>query len=1223
MAAPDDPRQAREERRVITAVFADLVGSTTLGEHLDPEEFKVIVGDAVTRMIGAVEAFGGTIKDLAGDGVLALFGAPTAHEDDPERAVRASLQIVEEIADYAREVEEAWNVTGFGVRVGVQSGPVVVGAIGAGSRVEYGALGDALNTAARLQSAAGSGEVLVGEETFRLVERMFDWGAAMELELKGKSAPVVARVAKVATGVNAPARGLEGVQARMIGRERELATGQEVVDGALAGSGGILFITGEPGIGKTRLVGELRDRFETGTPQHGRALWLEGRCVSYGESMPYWPFRDLLRGWIGVLADEPELRVRVALRRMVERLFGERASELSPYLATLLGLTLEPDSARRVAELSPEALQYRTFEVVRELISRLAEDGPVAVVLEDLHWSDATSLQLLERLFADTEDTALLLVLTSRLERDHPWWRTKEAVSRELPHRIADVTLEALSGDAGRELLHALVGEGTLPADVERRILEPAEGNPFFLEELIRSLVDAGAVTHDEDGWRFIHDVPLEVPPTVEKVILARIDRLDAGARDVLVAASVLGRQFGLPLLEALVGDEEGAVRQSLLDLMRLDLVREGRRWPEPEYRFKHALIQEAAYRTLVTADRNRLHRDAAGWLEARYEGREEEVAGLLAHHWLAADDQDKAVTYLTIAGDRARQEYALDEAIGHYRELLPILERRREDREIASVLFKLALALHMSLRFKEANETYQRAFAFWTPTDPFSGEPTATVRIATSYRPRVNDPRSAIAWPDIQLCMQLFDRLVEQWPERTIVPSLADRWEIADDGLRYVFHLRDGLEWSDGTPLTASDIEFGIKRVLDPVTPGSSVAIYFVLENGQDYYLGRNADADRVGVKALDDRTVEFRLVAPAPYFMSVMNRPDGGPQPRHAIEATGGSWTDVGRQVVSGAFRIVEQTDDLLVLERQPNDVGSRVGNIRRVEYVRSSVADAVEPYERGDIDIGTVRYTPRLADLVPTVREDARLGPAAWSGYFGFDLAHPVLSNLDFRRALAHAVDRSALEQMVPDNVVVATGGVVPPALQGHTPDIVLRFDPDKARSYLEASRVDERSVTIAGIETWVSPFLDGVAAMWNDVLGLHVRVESWTLSRALTLTNLREIAPVVFTGWLPGYADPEYFLRLLFQSDSRTNEGGFSYPPFDELIERARRERSDRSRLELFHEADRMVVADRVALIPLVYGRSMAFVKPWVRGWWEFGKSSSAFANLLIDPSSPRA
>jgi len=1223
MSSLQDPREIREERRVITAVFADLVGSTVLAERLDPEELKVIVGDAIARMIDAVEAFGGMIKDLAGDGVLALFGAPTTHEDDPERAVRASLKLVDEIADYAREVEAAWGVAGFGVRVGVQTGPVVVGAIGAGGRVEYSALGDAVNTAARLQSLGEPGTVLVGEETFRLVEPMFEWGPATELDLKGKSAPVVARVALAATATPVRTRGLEGVEAQLIGRERELSAGREVVDGVLAGTGAILLVTGEPGIGKTRLLAELHELFDAGVPQHGRALWLEGRCVSYGESMPYWPFRDLLRAWIGVLADEPELRVRVALRRSVERLFGARSVEISPYLAVLLGLTLEPDAAKRLAELSPEALQYRTFEVMRELITRLTQDGPVAVVLEDLHWADATSLQLLERLFADTESTALLLVLTSRLERDHPWWRVKEEVSRELPHRITDATLEALSGDAGRELLHALVGDDTLPPDIERRILEPAEGNPFFLEELIRSLVDAGAVVHDEQGWHFVHDAPLEVPPTVEKVILARIDRLDAGTREALVAASVLGRQFGVSLLEAVVGAQEGAVRQSLLDLMRLDLVREGHRWPEPEYRFKHALIQEAAYRTLVTADRNRLHREAAGWLEARYAGREEEVAGLLAHHWLAADDEDKAVTYLTIAGDRARQEYALDEAIGHYRELLPILERRGEDREIALVLFKLALALHVSLRFKEANETYQRAFGFWSPPEPYPGEPTATVKVASSYRPRDHDPRSAISWPDIQLCMQLFDRLVEQWPERTIVPSLADRWEIADDGLRYVFHLREGLMWSDGAQLTAGDIEFGIKRVLDPVTPGSSVAIYFVLENGQDYYLGHNADADRVGVKALDDRTVEFRLVAPAPYFMSVMNRPDGGPQPRHAIEAEGASWSEAGRQVVSGAFRVVQEDDERLTLERQPNDIAARVGNIRRVEFVRSSVADAIEPYERGDLDIATVRYTPKLADLVPTVRDDAQLGPAAWSGYFGFDHAHPVMSNVDFRRALAHAVDRDALERAVPDNVVVATGGVVPPALQGHTPDIVPRFDPDEARRYLAASGIAERSITIAGIETWVGTFLQTVADAWHDVLGLNVRVESWTLDRALTLTNIREVAPIVFTGWLPGYADPEYFLRLLFQSDSKTNEGGFSYPPFDELIERARRERSDRSRLELFHEADRMVVADRVALIPLVYGRSMAFVKPWVHGWWEFGKSSSAFASLVVDPSSPRA
>src|SRR4029079_8549485 len=203
---------------------------------------------------------------------------------------------------------------------------------------------------------------------------------------------------------------------------------------------------------------------------------------------------------------------------------------------------------------------------------------------------------------------------------------------------------------------------------------------------------------------------------------------------------------------------------------------------------------------------------------------------------------------------------------------------------------------------------------------------------------------------------------------ERPIVPSLAERWEISPDGLRYVFHLREGLRWSDGEPLTAHDVEFGIKRVLDPVAPGSSVAIYFVLENGQDYYLGHNADADRIGVRALDDRTVEFRLVAPAPYFMSVMNRPDGGPQPRHAIERDGSEWTKPGRQVVSGPFRVAARGDEDVTLERNDGYTGMRPGNAARIEFLRTAVFDALEPYADGDLDMVAVRYTPRLADLVP---------------------------------------------------------------------------------------------------------------------------------------------------------------------------------------------------------------------------------------------------------------
>jgi len=1203
----------REERKVVSALFADLAGSTALGEQLDPEDAKLVVGEAIARMVHAVEDFGGTIKDLAGDGVLALFGAPVTHEDDPERAVRAGLRIAADVAEYGAEVARAWGIDGLAARVGVTTGPVVLGAVGAGNRIEYGAVGDAINTAARLQAAADPGSVVVGAETRRQVEQLFDWSDAKRLELKGKAESVEAFEARgVRTGA---VRGSEGVQAELVGRERELGEAREAVEGALAGAGGILFVTGEAGIGKSRFTAELAAQVENAPAAHGRTVWLEGRCVSYGEALPYWPFRDLLRRWIGVSVDAPELRVRVALRRNLEPLFGDRTPEIYPYLGALLDLTLEPDAQARLSELSPEALQYRTFEVVKTLLARLAEDGPVFVLLEDLHWADPTSVQLAETLVTLTEQAAVLLIVTQRPERDHPSWRIHELAAREVPHRMRLLTLEALSGEAGAELLDGLVGADTLPPELRARVLDAADGNPFFLEELVSSLVDAGALVADDGGWRYDHDVAVELPPTVEKVVLARIDRLEPECRNVLVAASVLGRHFGLPLLAGVAGN--GDTRESLQTLQRLDLIREERRWPQPEYRFKHALIQEGAYRTLVATTRRSLHRKAAEWLEERQAGAEEEVYGLLAHHWLAAQDWDKAISYLAHAGDKARQEYALDEAIGHYRALLPLLEERGRAQEAALVLFKLALALHTSLRFEEANRTYQAAFEQWRPPDPWPDEPTATLRVATSYLPNDPDPKSAIAWPNIQLCMQLFDRLVEAWPERTIVPSLAERWEIADDGLRYVFHLREGLQWSDGHLLTAHDVEYGVKRVLDPASPGSSVAIYFVLENGQDYYLGRNRDADSIGVRALDDRAVEFRLAAPAPYFMSVMNRPDGGPQPRHAIERDGDAWTSPELQVVSGPFAVAERTPDRLLLRRRSDYVGPRRGNLGSVDLYRTSIEEALPEYEREETDLILVRYTPRLADLMPgAVHPDASAGPAAWSAYIRFDHTHPATSNVDLRRALAHAIDREALADVCPANLVVATGGVVPPALQGHTPDIALRYDPDLAREYLARSGFSGE-IELAGMMVW-DAILEAVAQSWEGVFGERVAVRSWSWQEeeAMGVGERIESSYLRVTGWFPGYPDPEYYLRLLFHSDSRTNEGSFSHAPFDDLIERARRERDGRVRLELFHEADRMAVADQVACIPLVYGRNVAYVKPAVDGWWEFGKSSANFADLQV-------
>ncbi len=1202
----------REERKVITVLVADLVGSTAIGDGLGAEEARLVVSEAVARIVRIVERYGGTVKDLAGDGVLALFGAPVAHEDDAERALRAGLDITAEIRRYAVEVAAGWGVEGFGVRVGVNTGEVVLGQLGAGERVEYAAFGDAVNTCARLQSMAEPGTVLAATATRRAAAGLFSWSEPRQLEVRGRSRPVEA--AEVIAVVAAGERHGDATTP-LIGREDELLQGRAAVESVVSGSGGVLVVVGEPGVGKSRLSAELRTLFEASTAVHGVPRWLEGRCVSYGESMPYWPFRDLLRGWLGVGLNEPDLRVRVALRRALDAVMGEQSAQMYPYLGALLGLTLEPDVQAGLAELAPEALQYRTFEVVEQLLVTLAKDAPVTMLLEDLHWADATSLALVERLLTTVEDAALLVIVTARPELDHGWQRVREAALRDHPHRLREISLRALSATATEQLLDALADLDTFPAAIRARVIDAGGGNPFYLEELLRSMADAGALVDDGGRWKLVHEVAVELPATVEQVILARIDRLEPASHDTLLAASVIGRRFGLALLSGIVSDGTD-VSTALRELQRLDLVREERRWPEPEYRFKHALIQEGAYRTMVSERREALHTRAASWLEQRHAEALEEVYGLLAHHWLAAKDDDRAARYLALAADRASRNWALDEAIDHYTGLLDLLERRGATRDAAEVLFKLALALHTSMRFAEANRAYQRAFALWQPV---AGRhpATETLRVATSYVPRVPDPARAGWWADIRLCMQLFDRLVVAGPERSILPSLAEHWEISDDGLLYRFHLRPGLEWSDGHALTAHDVEYAILRMLDPDRPGISVSLYYVLENARAYFHGELTDPAAVGVRAVDDRTLEFRLAAPAPYFMSVVNRADAAPLPRHAIERDGDAWTEPGRQVVSGPFRQVERGDGRLVLERRPEHTGT-LGNVNIVVGTHARIEQALERFAAGTADLIPLVYSPRVADLLPPDAPPAVPGPATWTAYLGFRHADPVSGDRNLRRALALAVDREALAAVLPSHLPVANGGIVPPALQGHTADIALPFDPAAAAAALAESGIPAGTeLSVATQDVW-QPVMEVLERGWRDTLGVTVRHATWRAEDVAGLPPLTELAQVYIAGWLPGYPDPEYCLRLLLQSDSLTNEGGFADAELDELIDRARRQTTGASRLELFHQVDRMAVVDRVALVPLCYGRNVAYLRDGIQGWWEFGKSSSGFGDLMLDP-----
>jgi len=644
----------REERKVVTALFADVVGSTQLTERLDPEDAREVLGDAVRRMVDAVEAFGGTVKDLAGDGILALFGAPITHEDDAERAIRAGLRIVGDTGDDGAE--------SVSVRVGIETGLVVLGPIGGGGRIEYGATGDALNTAARLQAHAASGGVLVGDVTRRAAGDLFAWGEERRLQLKGKAELVSA--VEVIGERSGPQAAVASVP--MVGREREFERASRIAKRALGGEGGLLLVVGEPGIGKSRLVEELR-----GHVSGVAVTWLEGHCVSFGESTPYLPLRNLILEALQLPRDEPVPRSVLAER--VRAVVHGDLDDAVPYLQAMLGTVGRAETQHP----SPETLRLRVLDALRRLVLAMVESGSLVVAIEDLHWADASTLQALELLLPVGRETPLLFVLTAR-----GGVGAAGALATTVPDRTEVIELAPLPDDRVDELVDVLLEGGAIPSDLLGRVVETGGGNPFFLAELIRSLVGSGVLAQLRGTWVVTDGgASIELPTTIEKVILARLDVLEARPRDVLTAASVLGRAVALPLLERLVGSNPRAETD---ELVRMGLFeRDGR--PD-ELWFAHALIQEVAYGSLLKRRRRELHAIAAAAIEDLWADRIDEYLGILAHHHRRAGDLEAARGWHDLAADRAERLHAGDEALEHLSasiELAAELGRTAADRDV------------------------------------------------------------------------------------------------------------------------------------------------------------------------------------------------------------------------------------------------------------------------------------------------------------------------------------------------------------------------------------------------------------------------------------------------------------------------------------------------------------------------------------------------------------
>lgn len=562
-------RAMEGERRVVTILFSDVKGSTALAESLDPEDWTGIMNRAFEHLITPIYRYEGTVARLMGDAILAFFGAPIAHEDDPQRAVLAGLAIVDGIQGFRDEIQRQYGMD-FNVRVGINTGLVVVGAVGSDLRMEYTAMGDAINLAARMEQTAAPGSVQIAHDTYRLVAPVFDVADLGGIEVKGKTEPVQAYRVLGQKAAPGQLRGIAGLSSPLVGRGQELAALMQVIDGALAGRGGIVGIIGEAGLGKSRLVAEAKE--QTLARAAGRPLtWIEARSLSYSTNMAHHLSIDVLRGLLGLLPDTPDEEALAVLHRAATTRLGDGAVEVYPFFGHLLGLKMDDEMAARVKYLDGPALQARYIAAFKQFLRALAQTGPVVIVCEDIHWADPSSVELGLHILSVAAEAPVVTILVSRMETSAPGWRLFSQMPAIPGVTALRLNLAPLSTSESAQLVNNLLagpsgqlaaGQGRpqaamLPAPVQQLILAKAEGNPFFVEEVIRMLIDRGQLARSEGEWTVTGDIQtLDIPDTLQGVLAARIDRLPEEARYVLQIASVIGRKFYVNILAAVLQED-------------------------------------------------------------------------------------------------------------------------------------------------------------------------------------------------------------------------------------------------------------------------------------------------------------------------------------------------------------------------------------------------------------------------------------------------------------------------------------------------------------------------------------------------------------------------------------------------------------------------------------------------------------------------------------------
>jgi class 3 adenylate cyclase len=659
---------AADERKPVTVLFADLAGSTELATRHDPEQLRALMSAFFDEMRQQIEAFGGTVEKFAGDAVMAVFGVPRVNEDDAERAVRAAIAMQESLGQLNPMFEAEYGAR-LVLRIGIATGEAV-----AASRAvnEFMVSGEVPNLAARLQ-AVGEG-ITISATTHSLLATRLDVERLEALSLKGFASAVVAYRLRGLRATERRHPGITGLASPIVGRAREQATLSACLEDLRRGRGQVVFVVGEAGIGKSRLKIEQRDHLPDGL------RWLEGRCQSYTQSTSYAPIIEILRAALGLAPGEAPAIARAKFRAASRA--HNTSAQSQDALAHLLGIDLGKGPSALPGD--PRALQSQLVLATRALLQGIAHRSPLIVAVEDLHWADPASVDLLTVLLELTDFQPIMILVTSRPDTEGDGWGLRLQAERNFRHRLTELRLAPLAEDESQQLADHLLRISDLPEAMREQILARAEGNPLFLEEIVRGLIEEGVLRRDGDRWVATGSPERwAIPTTLRGMIGARIDRLPDPAKTLLQHAAVIGRFFGYRTLQALSGDSI-ELDPALAHLLRVELIREFASSPERQYIFKHALTQEAAEASLLADQRRDLHGRVARYLQTSLGESASEQAAVLAHHWYHAAEWDKALDHTLAAAKRAQSLYDRPAASGHYWRALELFDRlpRTEDRQ-------------------------------------------------------------------------------------------------------------------------------------------------------------------------------------------------------------------------------------------------------------------------------------------------------------------------------------------------------------------------------------------------------------------------------------------------------------------------------------------------------------------------------------------------------------